>query len=185
LALAIGAIANQRALAHSLLVDAFVDPDGTVTVEAYYGDGRAVAGAVVRVRTADDEVIRTGQTDSEGRYVFKPSGFGPLAVEVIQAGHRGTAKIEREALEAAKAPSGPAPASQGAGISNQADQAGNPPSPSAKADTVRRPRRQRSNNLVAAVAGIALILAAAALWQVRSLSKRLERLSRSGGEASD
>lgn len=157
---------SPAAWAHSVHVDAFVEIPGAVTIEAYFGDGKPVAEATVRVRDRQDREILAAVTDAQGRYVYKPASAEPVTIEVLQAAHRGVARIDGELI--AEALGQPAPAG---GASSQAS--GSTAAPTAP--SVRE--RTRQSNLPAALAGMALILAAAALWQTRTLSRRVDRLA--------
>ena len=151
-------------------VDAFVESGSGVTIEAYFGDGKPVVGARVRVRNQAGREIASATTDAQGRYINQPATAEPVTIEVVQAAHRGTVTLGRDLLAqttVAAAPEGHVvPASRPVG------QQAAPPA------AATRMKATSGGNLVPGVAGIALILAGAAFWQVRSLRQRVEKLSR-------
>ncbi len=191
------------ALAHSVHVDAFAEGERTILIEAYYGDGKPVADAAVRVLAEDGTQVLAARTDAQGRYLLQPSGTEPLTVEVVQAGHKGHTVIDGETLakvvaaadanegptpEGAQVPpsGGPGPAESPSSDDASAERAGaaasapaaigKAPGPGGPGTVAARTRTQTPSRIVPLIAGVALILAAAALWQVRVLSRRVEQL---------
>ncbi len=165
----------RSARAHSVNVDAFAEGN-SITVEAYFGDGKPVANATVRVLSQASQEARSGTTDEAGRFRFQPGGPEPLTVEVVQAGHKGTVLIDTETLEQLA----------GATVVIQPYSAASS-APAAPPGSVAVPllqpgrvvrRTMHDSPIVPAIAGIALILSAACLWRMRMLARQVEELRR-------
>jgi len=164
------------ALAHGMLVDCTVLEDGTVRVEAYYIDGTPVSNGVVRVRDSAGRVLLQGTTNAQGVFDFRPVRAEDLQVEVIQAGHKAKGRVKAEALRAAAQRAG-AVAATSAPASQAAPALGRDASASAAAAPLRRHTFDRRYNLLAATAGIALIVALGSFWYAWRLGRRLQELA--------
>ena len=78
---------------HSVYVDVVQQ---TITVEAYYGDGRPAKDADITIYKANGETYLTGLTDEDGRYSFDiEEGVNSenLIVEVEQVGHKASVSV--------------------------------------------------------------------------------------------
>ena len=68
-----------------------------VEIEAYYGDGKAVKNADVKVLRASGDTLVSGKTDDEGKFSFQINstiGNETLTIEVEQSGHKAIYEIE-------------------------------------------------------------------------------------------
>ena len=88
------------AQAHGVVVWAEVaGPE--VLVEAHYTSGTKLSDARVEVLDAGGRILITGQTDSQGRFAFRPPRAEDLVVEVRDRGdHRGRFEIKAAEIEA-------------------------------------------------------------------------------------
>jgi cobalt/nickel transport system permease protein len=80
-----------RAQAHALEAECEVLPGNKVRVSAWYSarpHSFPAQEARVRVLGPGDRVLREGQTDEKGQFVFRYERQEPLTVEVYQEGHR-------------------------------------------------------------------------------------------------
>ena len=109
-------LAAPRAFAHGISVWAEVLEDGeTVSVEVYFSDGKPAVGAGIEVFAEQPpargegegdasgesgaEPIARGETDSEGRFRFRPEAPGALRIHASAGGHhRAEARIEADAF---------------------------------------------------------------------------------------
>ncbi len=86
---------SAPALAHRLDVVVKIEDD-LLVVEALYGENLPVKNAKVDVSTnpptangVDDAISSRGETDAQGRYVFRPSSLASLTIAVNDGhGHR-------------------------------------------------------------------------------------------------
>ena len=86
----------QKAQAHKLALDVFVEGN-RVRVEAYYPlDGSPALGASVRVVDSEGNLIAEGKTDASGAFTFVCEKKVGLVVEVEHGPHRATATVGEE-----------------------------------------------------------------------------------------
>lgn len=85
--------ASASVSAHRIYLDVVQQ---TVTVEAYFGDGKVAKNAEITVYTSDGEIYLTGTTDEEGRFSFditEDVDSENMTVEVEQVGHKDSVTI--------------------------------------------------------------------------------------------
>ena len=85
--------ASVSVSAHRIYLDVVQQ---TITVEAYFGDGKAAKNAEITVYTADGGIYLTGTTDEEGRFSFditEDVDSENMTVEVEQVGHKDSVTI--------------------------------------------------------------------------------------------
>ena len=86
-------VGSMSVSAHRIYLDVVQQ---TITVEAYYGDGKAAKNADITVYTSDGEVYLNGTTDENGRFSFdimEGVDSENLTVEVEQVGHKDSVTI--------------------------------------------------------------------------------------------
>lgn len=84
---------SVSASAHRIYLDVVQQ---TITVEAYYGDGKAARNADITVYTADGDIYLKGVTDEDGRFSFdimEGVDSENFTVEVEQVGHKDSVTI--------------------------------------------------------------------------------------------
>jgi len=64
----------QRGMAHKMLVDSWLQPDGTVLIEAFFPDGSPAKGTRVEVYRPDGSLYKTLETNSQGQVTLRPIG---------------------------------------------------------------------------------------------------------------
>ena len=86
-------VASMSVSAHRIYLDVVQQ---TITVEAYYGDGKAAKNADITVYKADGEIYLNGTTDEDGLFSFKiVEGVDSknLTIEVEHVGHKDSITI--------------------------------------------------------------------------------------------
>lgn len=86
----------SSALAHGVVVDH--EQVDAVRIDARYDTGEPMADAQVSVYSPEDasEPWLSGSVDDDGVFLFEPDGAGTWRVEVRQAGHGETVRVEVE-----------------------------------------------------------------------------------------
>ena len=85
--------ASVSVSAHRIYLDVVQQ---TITVEAYFGDGKAAKNAEITVYTSDGGIYLTGTTDEDGRFSFditEDVDSENMTVEVEQVGHKDSVTI--------------------------------------------------------------------------------------------
>lgn len=84
------------ALAHKMLIDALVEEDGTVLVQAFFPDGSPAKNCKVEIFTEEGRLFKEGLTDKEGQFIFRPEGAAGTykAVATGTMGHKGQVSFE-------------------------------------------------------------------------------------------
>lgn len=87
------------AYGHEAHVKSVVLPQGRVQIEAWFSAEEPLAGAAVRVRLANGEVLHTGKLDARGVYRFTAERAEELRIDVQdRLGHRAECYVNREDL---------------------------------------------------------------------------------------
>lgn len=86
--------APSAALAHGVVVDH--EQVDAVRIDAHYDSGEPMVDAQVSVYSPEDaaEPWLSGSIDEDGVFLFAPDGAGTWQVEVRQAGHGETVRVE-------------------------------------------------------------------------------------------
>lgn len=84
------------ALAHKILIDAYRQEDGQISVEAFFPDGSPAKNCKVEIFTEDGRIFKKGRTDEEGQFMFKPEGAAGTYKAVVTGtmGHRAEISFE-------------------------------------------------------------------------------------------
>lgn len=163
LALAAAAVGAGNARAHKLDVEYRVLPGKTVRVEGWYESGESPKNALVQVTRENGEVVAQGTLNSQGLFLFTFAEAEPLKVVVDTRDHRKEIRIPVEALRAGEA----APSAAVAAA---------PPSEPPLA------RRESPGAARDVMAGVALVLAVAALLLSWRNARRLQELTDRGAK---
>jgi hypothetical protein len=144
-----------RVLAHGLLIDCSVQPPDRVVIAVYYSDFEPAADAAVSLLDEMGNAIADGTTDDEGVFACTAPP-GRYVAEGIIAGHAAECEVVVPGAAADVERAGAATAALG----------DTPPPP------------PRGPGLVEVLAGVAVILSAAALVMTAGLQRRLRAIER-------
>lgn len=86
----------SEALAHKMLVDALVNEDGTVQIEAFFPDGSPARNTKIEVFSPDGNLFKEGTTNSEGQFIttLKPGSGTWKTVATGKMGHKTSTKFK-------------------------------------------------------------------------------------------
>ena len=84
------------ALAHKMMMDAMVNDDGTVLLEAFFPDGSPAKNTKVEVFSPDGSQVMEGTTNADGQLIFTPEKKTGVwkAVATGKMGHKTSAEFE-------------------------------------------------------------------------------------------
>jgi len=84
------------ALAHKMMMDAMVNDDGTVLLEAFFPDGSPAKNTKVEVFSPDGSQVMEGTTNADGQLIFTPEKKTGVwkAVATGKMGHKTSADFE-------------------------------------------------------------------------------------------
>jgi len=84
------------ALAHKMLVDALVNEDGTVQIEAFFPDGSPAKNTQIEVFSPNGTLFTEGTTDAKGQFITTPEGEDGVwrAVATGKMGHKTSTAFE-------------------------------------------------------------------------------------------
>lgn len=185
----------ELARAHNIEVSCKVDPPDRVVVSVYVGTVPA-AGATVRATDPQGHEIATGAADTGGQCVFTVPDAAAYTFEATIAGHRARCQLDPEqvgilAQARNSSPTAVAPRSESGARTvaesehGAADDHEHPSNVAHTHDLADRREHTAGFPTVELVAGLALILAVAALsmsWSLRrDFRAYLDRQGRSGG----
>ena len=88
------------ALAHKMMMDAMVNDDGTVLLEAFFPDGSPAKNTKVEVFSPDGSQVMEGTTNADGQFIFTPEKKMGVwkAVATGKTGHKTSAEFEMVAV---------------------------------------------------------------------------------------
>jgi len=84
------------ALAHKMMMDAMVNDDGTVLLEAFFPDGSPAKNTKVEVFSPDGSQVMEGTTNADGQLIFTPEKKTGVwkSVATGKMGHKTSAEFE-------------------------------------------------------------------------------------------
>jgi len=87
---------QKNALAHKMMMDAMVNDDGTVLLEAFFPDGSPAKNTKVEVFLPDGSQFVEGTTNADGQFIFTPEKEAGVwkAVATGKMGHKTSAEFE-------------------------------------------------------------------------------------------
>jgi hypothetical protein len=159
---------SQNVAAHKLVVDAVINEDGSVFVDAFFAKGSPAKGVKVEIFQPDGALFKEGKTDAQGRFTFSPEGPAGIwkAVATGSLGHRSEAKFEWQHGEE-QLSSSEVLAPGGTDAPHHQDASSRPAVPSHRADPL---------SWMNIFAGLAFLLALSAFLLSCHLFKELKRL---------
>jgi hypothetical protein len=164
-----GAIARAHEI--SVLCDV-VAPD-RVVVSAFLGTAPA-AGAALQINDEHGAEVRTATLNAAGQYTFTPPAASPYTFEVTIAGHRANCRLGPEQVGRLEiAGSGPIPGREEEPPSRADERTAAFKTRPALSRDSRETRQPGDIPILELVAGLALILALAALAMHASLRRQL------------
>jgi nickel transport protein len=86
----------EAALAHKMMLDAMVNDDGTVLLEAFFPDGAPAKNTKVEVFLPDGSQFVESTTNADGQFIFTPEKEAGVwkAVATGKMGHKTSAEFE-------------------------------------------------------------------------------------------
>ena len=154
--------------AHGLMVECTVEPPDQATVFVHWADSEPASGAAIRVTDADGNLVADGTTSELGTFVFTAAKDVVYTIDAVIAGHSAECRISQDE-SARRNPEVDASVTHEQHGAQHHDHAGD-----RDHDHAPLPRlAKRSFPAAELFAGVALILAVAALTITRSLRREL------------
>jgi hypothetical protein len=87
---------HKSALAHKMMIDAMINDDGTVLLEAFFPDGAPAKNTNVEVFLPNGSRFVEGTTNTDGQFIFTPEREDGVwkAVATGKMGHKTSAEFE-------------------------------------------------------------------------------------------
>lgn len=87
---------SGNAFAHKMMMDAMVNDDGTVLLEAFFPDGSPAKNTKVEIFSPDGSQFMEGTTNADGQFIFTPEKKAGIwkAVTTGQMGHKTSTEFE-------------------------------------------------------------------------------------------